>query len=74
MQSNRLSRKLTALRQEARRRMHTPLAEQHIWYSSVLRGHYGYFGLPHNWRSLNALGPNNASWRGIRVARRLSHS
>jgi RNA-directed DNA polymerase len=52
-QSKRLSRKLTALRQEARRRMHTPLAEQHLWYSSVLRGHYGYFGLPHNWRSLN---------------------
>jgi hypothetical protein len=33
--------------------MHTPLAEQHRWYSSVLRGHYGYFGMPHNWRSLN---------------------
>ena len=52
-QSKRLSRKLTALRQDARRRMHTPLGEQHRWYSSVLRGHYGYFGLPHNWRSLN---------------------
>ena len=52
-QSKRLSRKLTALRREARRRMHTPLAEQHLWYCSVLRGHYGYFGLPHNWRSLN---------------------
>jgi RNA-directed DNA polymerase len=52
-QSERLSRKLTALRQEARRLMHTPLTEQHRWYSSVLRGHYGYFGLPHNWRSLN---------------------
>jgi RNA-directed DNA polymerase len=47
-QSKRLSRKLTALRQEARRRMHTPLAERQLWYSSVLRGHYGYFGLPHN--------------------------
>src|SRR3546814_7550491 len=33
--------------------MHTPLAEQHRRYSSVLRGHYGYFGMPHNWRSLN---------------------
>jgi RNA-directed DNA polymerase len=52
-QSKRLSRKLTALRQEAWRLMHTPLAEQHRWYSSVLRGHYGYFGMPHNWRSLN---------------------
>ncbi len=52
-QSKRLSRKLTALRQDARRLMHTPLNEQHRWYSSVLRGHYGYFGMPHNWRSLN---------------------
>jgi len=52
-QSKRLSRKLTALRQDARRLMHTPLTEQHRWLSSVLCGHYGYFGLPHNWRSLN---------------------
>ena len=33
--------------------MHAPLAEQHRWYSSILRGHYGYFGMPHNWRALN---------------------
>jgi hypothetical protein len=26
----------------------TPLSEQCHWYSSVLRGHYGYFGLQHN--------------------------
>jgi hypothetical protein len=39
-----LSRKLVALRQEVGWRMNTPLAEQHLWYSSVLRGHYGYFG------------------------------
>ena len=52
-QSNRLTRKLTAMRQEAWRLMHRPLAEQHRWYTSVLRGHYGYFGMPHNWRALN---------------------
>jgi hypothetical protein len=52
-QSKRLTRKLTALRQEAWRLMHRPLAEQHRWYVSVLRGHYGYFGMPHNWRALN---------------------
>lgn len=52
-QSSRLTRKLTALRQEAWRLMHRPLTEQHRWYASVLRGHYGYFGVPHNWRSLN---------------------
>jgi hypothetical protein len=33
--------------------MHAPPAEQHRWYTSILRGHYGYFGLPHNWRSLD---------------------
>jgi group II intron reverse transcriptase/maturase len=52
-QSNRLTRKLTALRQEAWRLMHRPLAEQHRWYASILLGHYGYFGMPHNWRALN---------------------
>ena len=34
--------------------MHAPLAAQHRWYASVLRGHYGYFGVPHNWPALNA--------------------
>jgi len=33
--------------------MHRPLAEQHRWYASILLGHYGYFGMPHNWRALN---------------------
>jgi RNA-directed DNA polymerase len=42
-QSQRLTRKLTALRREAWWLMHAPLAEQHRWYSSILRGHYGYF-------------------------------
>jgi RNA-directed DNA polymerase len=52
-QSQRLTRKLKALRPEAWRLMHAPLAEQHRWYSSILRGHYGYFGMPHNWRALS---------------------
>ena len=52
-QSSRLTRKLTAIRQDARHRMHEPLIKQHRWYASVLRGHYGYFGMPHNWRALN---------------------
>ena len=58
-QSKRLTRKLKALRQEAWRQMHAPLAEQHRWYASVLRGHYGYFGMPHNWRSLNGFLPGS---------------
>lgn len=53
-QSKRLTRKLRALRKEAWRHMHAPLAEQHGWFSSVLRGHYGYYGVPHNHRSLSA--------------------
>ena len=52
-QSHRLTRRLKGLRQEAWPLRHTPLAAQHPWYSSLLRGHYGYFGMPHNWRSLN---------------------
>jgi RNA-directed DNA polymerase len=52
-QSKRLTRKLTALRQEAWRLMHAPLAEQHRWYASILRGHYGYYGMRHNYRALS---------------------
>ena len=33
--------------------MHAPLAEQHRWYASVLRGHYGYYGMPHNYQALS---------------------
>jgi RNA-directed DNA polymerase len=52
-QSKRVTRKLKALRQEARRIMHAPMVVQHRWYASVLLGHYGYYGIPHNWRALN---------------------
>lgn len=51
-QGKRLRRKLKELRVEAKRRMHEPVAEQHKWLCSVLRGHYAYFGLPCNFRSL----------------------
>ena len=34
--------------------MHSPLAEQHRWLSSVLRGHYGYYGVAHNYPALSA--------------------
>ena len=53
-QSTRLTRKLNELRQDAWRRMHDPLADQHRWYVSVLRGHCAYYGMPHNWRALAA--------------------
>ena len=43
-EGNRLTRKLTALRQEAWRRMRKSLATQHEWFAAMLRGHYGYCG------------------------------
>jgi len=55
-QSKRLARKLTAVREEAWRRMHRPVAEQHQWLSQVLRGHYAYFGLPCNLPALKSFG------------------
>ncbi|WP_245315266.1 hypothetical protein [Bradyrhizobium yuanmingense] len=33
--------------------MHAPLATQHEWFAAVLRGHYGYYGRPHNYPALN---------------------
>jgi RNA-directed DNA polymerase len=53
-QSKRLMRKQTALRQETWRHMHAPMAEQQRWYASILRGHYGYYGLPNNSPALSA--------------------
>jgi RNA-directed DNA polymerase len=50
--SKRLTTKLNALRQEAKRRMHTPVSDQHRWLCQVLRGHYAYYGLPSNFRCL----------------------
>jgi hypothetical protein len=52
-QSKRMTRKLEELRVEARQRMHAPVAAQHKWVCSVLRGNYAYFGLPSNHRSLS---------------------
>src|SRR5258708_33582420 len=52
-QSKRMTRKLKELRLEARRQMHAPVAAQHKWISSVLRGHYADFGLPGNHRALS---------------------
>ena len=51
-QRKRKIRKLKELRIEARRRMHSPVAKQHEWLSAVLRGHFAYYGLPSNMRSM----------------------
>jgi hypothetical protein len=41
-QANRLVRKLKAIREDMRHRMHAPVREQHRWVCQVLRGHYRY--------------------------------
>ena len=53
-QSKRLTRKLRELREQAWQRMHIPVAAQHRWLCSVLRGHYAYYGLPCNYPALQA--------------------
>ena len=47
--------KLTELRQEIRRRRHAPLAETHLWLSSVLTGHYNYYGVHGNIRGMRTV-------------------
>ena len=44
--------KLASLRRQMRERRHDPPREQHAWLSSVLRGHYGYYGVPRNFPAL----------------------
>jgi hypothetical protein len=51
-QAKRLVRKLKEVREEMRRRMHAPVREQHRWLRQVLTGHYQYFGVIFNYRSL----------------------
>jgi RNA-directed DNA polymerase len=51
-QATRMARKLKELRVQMRRRWHVCVPEQHAWLSQVLRGHYGYYGLIFNHRSL----------------------
>lgn len=44
--------KLARLKEECRHRRHAPVVEQHAWLSSVLRGHFRYYGVPTNYRAL----------------------
>jgi group II intron reverse transcriptase/maturase len=44
--------KLSALREEIRRRKHEPITVQYRWLCSVIRGHCNYYGVPTNARAL----------------------
>lgn len=49
----RLGAKLKALGTELKRRRHWPIPEVGRWLSRVLQGHYNYYGVPGNLRSLS---------------------
>ena len=49
----RLTAKLRSLGAELRRRRHEPIPAQGRWLSSVLRGHYNYYGVPTNIMALD---------------------
>ncbi len=42
IQAKRMTRKLKAIRQEMKARLHAPVKVQHQWLCQVRRGHYGY--------------------------------
>ena len=46
--------KLRALKEELRRRLHTPIREQGTYLRSVLMGHFRYYGVPMNGPALGA--------------------
>jgi RNA-directed DNA polymerase len=46
--------KLAELSDAIRRRKHDAVTEQYQWLNRVLRGHYGYYGVPGNFRALAA--------------------
>lgn len=50
----RLKGKLRAIRQEMRRQLHQPLAEQGKWLGSVVRGFLAYHAVPGNYAAIDA--------------------
>jgi RNA-directed DNA polymerase len=52
--SKKIRAKLREISVELRRRLHASVAETGRWLNAVLRGHYQYYGVPDNWKALNA--------------------
>lgn len=68
---DRLIGKLRALGAELRRRRHEPIPAQGRWLSSVLRGHFNYYGVPTNIMALETF-RNAITHRWYRSLRRRS--
>jgi RNA-directed DNA polymerase len=63
---DRMRAKLQAIKQERRRRMHAPVAEQGKWLASVVRGYFRYHGVPNNGAALAAFRHHVIDlWRGV---------
>jgi RNA-directed DNA polymerase len=68
----RMQAKLSEVKAELWRRMHHPVPEVAKWLSSVLRGHYQYYGVPFNARALSSFRRQVVRlW--LRTLRRRSH-
>ena len=50
----RMKARIRAIKDELRKRMHTPLAEQGRWLGSVVRGFFAYHAVPNNFASISA--------------------
>ena len=50
----RMKAKIREIKDELRRRMHTPLAEQGKWLGSVVRGFFAYHAVPNNVPAISA--------------------
>ena len=61
-QRTRMIRKLKELRREMKLRRHASLLDQRKWLAAVLRGHYGYFGITGNGRSIACFHTQITKW------------
>jgi RNA-directed DNA polymerase len=50
----RMKAKIRAIKDELRKRMHDPLAEQGAWLGSVVRGFFAYHAVPNNVPAISA--------------------
>ena len=67
----RLTAKLKSIKIELKRRRHDKVAAQKQWISSVLRGHFQYYGVPRNTRALHVF-YRQVLWHWFRALRRRS--
>jgi RNA-directed DNA polymerase len=52
--SKRMAAKLKQAKAEIMRRRHLPVPEQGKWLASVIKGHQAYYGVPGNYKAVNA--------------------